>query len=322
VVRSTDTKRHRKEEAEMALYHFHVTQIKRSEGSSAVASAAYRAGEKLHSERYDEYNDYSRKGGVLFSEILLPPQAPAAWSDRETLWNAVEDAEKRPDAQLAYSFDLALQSEFSYEENLALAQQFIRKNFLSRGMIVDYTIHDSDRESGGIPNPHFHVMILMRPLNRDGTWGAKQKQVPVLDENGQRVWDEKYHRYKFQSVHTTDWNTPETLEQWRQNWCDIVNTRFAEKGLPERIDHRSYGRQGLDLLAQVHEGPAVRAMEKKGVRTEKGDFNRWVKATNALLKSLREKIAGLADWIRDVKEELEKPQAPNLRESLTEYMEL
>ena len=89
----------------MALFHFHVGQVKRSKGQSAVAAAAYRAGEKLYSEYYGEASDYTQKGGVICSEILLPPQAPADYKNRETLWNAVEKAERGKKAQLAYSFD-------------------------------------------------------------------------------------------------------------------------------------------------------------------------------------------------------------------------
>lgn len=265
----------------MSLYHFSVTQIKRSAGSSAIASAAYRAGERLHSDRYDEVNDYTKKGGVILTEIILAPQAPAEYVDRETLWNAVESAEKRADAQLAYSFDFALQNEFTMEENMELARRFITENFVARGMTVDYAVHDPDREPGGIQNPHVHVMAPIRPINPDGTWGNKQMKVELIDEHGEPIWDEKHHRNKFQAVPTTDWGSPETLEQWRQNWCQLVNAKFEEKGLPDRLDWRSYERQGVDLLAQVHEGPAVRAMEKKGIATEKGDYNRWVRATNA-----------------------------------------
>ena len=99
----------------MALFHFHVTQIKRSAGQSAIAAAAYRAGEKLHSDYYGEDADYTRKGGVVLSEILLPSHVPPEYADRETLWNAVEKAERGKKAQLAYSFDIALQNEFSME---------------------------------------------------------------------------------------------------------------------------------------------------------------------------------------------------------------
>lgn len=306
----------------MAIFHFHVDQIRRSEGSSAVASASYRAGEKLYSERYGEYSDYTKKGGVILTGILLSPQAPREYEDRQTLWNAVEKAEKRPDAQLAYSFDFAFQNEFTLEENIALAKQFMEGNFLSRGMSLDYAIHAPDREPGGIPNPHIHIMAPIRPINPDGTWGNKQKRIPVVDENGERVWDERYKRWKFTAVPTTDWGSPETLEQWRKNWCDLCNAKFEEKGLDTRIDWRSYERQGVELLAQVHEGPAVRTMEKQGIRTDKGDYNRWVKATNALLKSLREKIAGLLTWIKTAEEELKKPEQPTLTEILSDYMKL
>ena len=128
----------------MALYHFHVGQIKRSAGRSAVECAAYRAGEKLYSEYYGLVSDYTRKGGVMYTEILLPPHAPREYADRQTLWNAVEEAERNKNAQLAYSFDIALQNVFSMEENIALARQFLLDNFVSRGMIADFAVHQPD----------------------------------------------------------------------------------------------------------------------------------------------------------------------------------
>ena len=137
----------------IALFHIHVTQIKRSAGQSAVAAAAYRAGEKLHSEYYGEISDYTRKGGVICSEILLPSHAPPEYADRETLWNAVEKAERGKKAQLAYSFDIALQNEFSMQENIDLARQFLLDNFVNRGMVADFAVHQPDKEDGGISNP-------------------------------------------------------------------------------------------------------------------------------------------------------------------------
>ena len=308
----------------MALYHFHVTQVKRSAGSSAIAAAAYRAGERLYSERYDEVNDYTHKGGVIHSEILLPDHAPREYLDRQTLWNAVEAAEKRPDAQLAYSFDIALQNELSPEENLQLARQFIVENFVSRGMICDLAFHDPDREPSGISNPHIHVLCPIRPLNPDGTWGVKQRSVPVLDDQGERVWDEKNHRWKVTSEDTTDWGHTETLEEWRKAWCELCNKKFAEKGLDVRIDHRSYLRQGVDLLPQIHEGPAVRAMEAKGIHTEKGDHNREIRAVNAMLKELGRKLNLLLGWIRSAREKFtqESTEEPDLMEFILRYIDL
>ena len=139
----------------MALYHFHVGQIKRSAGRSAVEAAAYRAGEKLYSEYYGQVSDYTRKGGVIHTEILLPPHAPRKYADRQMLWNAVEEAERNKNAQLAYSFDIALQNEFSLDENIAVARQFLLNNFVSHGMIADFAVHQPDKENG-ISNPHFH----------------------------------------------------------------------------------------------------------------------------------------------------------------------
>ena len=231
----------------MALFHLSVTQTKRSAGQSAIASAAYRAGERLYSEYYGEYSDYTRKGGVICSDILLPSHAPPEYADRQTLWNAVEKAERGKNAQLAYSFDIALQNEFPLEENIALARQFLLENFVSRGMVVDFAVHQPDREDGGIPNPHFHVLCPIRPIEQDGN--------RIRDQNGEFI---------FNAVPTTDWGSPETLEYWRQTWAELCNAKFAEKELDVRIDHRSYERQGVELLPTVHEGATVRAMEKKG----------------------------------------------------------
>ena len=148
----------------MSDYHFHVTQIKRGKGQSAVACAAYRSGEKLYSDYYGEVSDYTRKRGIVHAEILLPTHAPPEFSNRQTLWNSVEKAEPHPKAQLAYSFDIALQNEFSMEENIALARQFLLNVFVSRGMICDFAVHLPDRKNG-IQNPHFHVLC---PMKTDG----------------------------------------------------------------------------------------------------------------------------------------------------------
>jgi len=302
----------------MALFHFTVTQTKRSKGQSAIASAAYRSGEKLYSEYYGEYSDYTRKRGVICSDILLPPHAPKEYADRQTLWNAVEKAERGKNAQLAYSFEISLQNEFSLEENIALAREFLFREFVSRGMTVDVSFHEKECEDGGTPNPHFHFLCPIRPMEQDGTWGIKQRREYVLDEEGNRIRDAN-GKYVFNAVPTTDWGSPETLEHWREAWAEMCNAKFAEKGLDVRIDHRSYERQGVDLLPTIHEGATVRAMEKKGIRTEKGEFNRWIKATNAVIKDIRKKISLLFDWITEIKAELAKPQTPDLVSLLNDY---
>lgn len=291
----------------MALYHFHVGQIKRSAGRSAVECAAYRAGEKLYSEYYGQVSDYTRKGGVIHAEILLPPHAPREYADRQTLWNAVEDAERNKNAQLAYSFDIALQNEFTLDENIQLARQFLLDNFVSRDMIADFAVHQPDKD-GGIANPHFHVMCPIRPLNLDGTWGAKQRR--VYREDG-----------KFDAVPTTDWGRPETLEEWRETWAALCNAKFEEKGLPCRIDHRSYERQGIEQLPTVHEGVAVRQMEARGIVTDKGEHNRWIKFASAMLRTLGERIKALVDWLSDARVKLDKPYSPSLAKLLSDYFD-
>lgn len=305
----------------MALYHFHVDQVKRSEGCSAVASAAYRAGEKLHNLWDGETHDYTKKGGVVFTEIMLPPNAPEHFSDRSTLWNDLEQFEKRGDAQLAYSFDIAMQNEFTLEENIEFARQFVREQFLSAGMIVDFAFHLPGKDENDIPNPHFHVLVPIRPLNEDGTWGAKQHRVYNLDENGQRIKKEN-GQWDFVAVPTTDWGRPETLQKWRKEWAKFINSKFEEKGLDCRIDHRSYVDQRLDLLPTVHEGPQVRKMEKRGIRTEKGDLNRWIKKFNQMYRSLQSTIAALKEWIKEAKEILKEPEEVYLVDLLRDCQDM
>lgn len=255
---------------------------------------------------------------MVCSEIVLPAHALPEYQDRETLWNAVEQVEKNKKAQLAYSFDIALQNEFSMEENIALAREFVQRHFVSKGMIADLAIHAPDKGHTGISNPHFHVMTTMRPINLDGTWGQKQRREYVLNDEGNRVLDGN-GKPVFNAIPTTDWSRPETLEGWREAWCRMVNEKFAEKGLDIRIDHRSYVRQGLELIPAVHEGPNVRQMEEKGIRTDKGELNRWIKATNRLMLDLKKKIKSLFGWITEIKEELSKPRTPSLADLLITY---
>ena len=286
-----------------------------------MASAAYRVGEKLHSEYYGEDSDYTNKGGVIYTEIFLPPHAPREYADRETLWNAVEKVEKGKKAQLAYSFDISFQNEFTQEENIALARQFLTEHFVSRGMVVDFAVHEPEKEEGGINNPHFHFLCPIRPIEQNGRWGLKQKREYVLDENGNRIPDGKGD-YVFNAVPTTDWGSAETLEFWREQWAVMCNAKFEEKGLDVRIDHRSYERQGVELLPTRHEGPTVRAMEKKGIKTEKGEFNRWIKRTNAFIRDLRKSLAALLESIKEIKAELDKPQSDPVIIPLQRYFDM
>ena len=186
-----------------------------------IAAAAYRAGESLFSDYYCEQADYTKKKGVVYKEILLPSHVSRQYADRETLWNTVEKTEEHPKAQLAYSYDIALQNELTLEENIDLAKRFLQEQFVSRGMICDFAVHMPDPK-GGIPNPHFHVLCPIRPINPDGSWGSKQKREYLLDKSGRRVRDANGN-YVWKSVPTTDWGQKETLLHWREEWAKYVN---------------------------------------------------------------------------------------------------
>ena len=174
----------------MALYHFSVKQVSRGKGQTVVNSAAYISGQKLYNDYYGQTHDYTKKSGVVFTEILTPEYVPERLTDRETLWNEVEQIEKSKRAQLAYSFDIALQNELTLDENIELAREFCREQFVARGMIVDLAVHEGKSKNEDEPdNPHFHVLAPIRPFIEDGSWGNKQKREYVLDEDGNRIKD-------------------------------------------------------------------------------------------------------------------------------------
>ncbi|MDR1993487.1 MAG: MobA/MobL family protein [Nitrososphaerota archaeon] len=244
----------------MPIYYFDGNIIGRSSGRSAVGAAAYRAGEKLHSVAHAAYqsgerlhvegdtitHDYTRKGGVVHSEILLPESAPEEYKDRQTLWNAVEKRERRKDAQLAREFIVALPREFDLHEQIEVMREYIQENFVNKGMIADFSIHDK-----GDGTPHSHIMLTTRHVSPEG-FGKKN----------------------------VDWNGKGVFLEWRKSWADVNNRVFERLGLEERIDHRSYREQGLDREPMIHLGYEATALEKKGIQTERGNHNREVQKRN------------------------------------------
>ena len=241
----------------IAIYHCNISIVSRGKGKSAVAAAAYRSGEKITNEWDGMTHDYTRKRGVVHTEILLPPHAPPSFSDRATLWNSVELYEKAGNAQLAREIDAALPIELSREEQIRLVREYCSSQFVSRGMCVDFAIHDTD--SG---NPHCHIMLTMRPLDERGAWAAKSKKEYDLDENGERIRLPS-GRYKTHKVDLTGWNDKGNALLWRKAWADISNAYLERAGHPERIDHRSNAERGIDELPTVHMGVAACQMEKK-----------------------------------------------------------
>ena len=280
----------------IAIYHCSIKIVSRGKGKSAVAAAAYRSGEKLTNEWDGLTHDYTKKGGVVHSEILLPAHAPPAFSDRSTLWNSVELSEKSNNAQLAREVEIALPVELSREEQTRLVREYCSSQFVSKGMIADFNLHDT---GGG--NPHAHILLTMRPLDEKGSWLPKSKKEYVLDENGEKIRLPS-GRYKTRKVDLVDWNNRENVEVWRRAWADLANEFLAQNDRPERIDHRSYERQGIDQIPTVHVGVSATQMEKKGIVTERGELNRSIKAANRILREIRRLVRGLKDWIAELKE--------------------
>ena len=183
---------------DIAIYHCSIKIISRGNGKSAVAAAAYRSGEKIINEWDGMIHDYTRKRGIVHSEILLPPNAPPDFQDRGTLWNSVEQIEKACNSQLARELEVALPIELSREEQVRLVRAYCSSQFVSRGMCADFNIHDT-----GNGNPHAHILLTMRPMDERGKWLPKSKKEYVLDENGERIRLSS-GRYKTRKVDLVD----------------------------------------------------------------------------------------------------------------------
>ncbi|MBV8700652.1 MAG: MobA/MobL family protein, partial [Bradyrhizobium sp.] len=228
----------------MAIYHLHVKVIGRKSGASAVASAAYRSGSRLRDERLDRSHDFSGKRCVVHSEVMLPENAPEAWRDRERLWNDVEAFEVRKDAQLAREVEFALPREMSERDGIELARDFVRGEFVDRGMIADLNVH-WDMAEDGMPKPHAHVMLTMRAVDENGF--------------GQKV---------------RDWNRTEMVERWRERWAGLANERLAELDIDARIDHRSFEAQRIGLEPQTQIGAPAKRIEVRGIEGEGAEADR------------------------------------------------
>jgi Ti-type conjugative transfer relaxase TraA len=234
----------------MAIYHLSVKVISRAAGSSAVAAAAYRSASRLHDQRLDRPQDFTNKTGVVHSEVLLPENAPAEWSDREKLWNDVEAFEKRKDAQLSREVEFAIPREMNQQQGIELARDFVQREFVDQGMIADLNVH-WDIGADGQPKPHAHVMLTMREVREEG-FGPKVR----------------------------DWNRVELVEHWREAWADHVNQRLTELDIDASVDHRSLEAQGIDLEPQGKIGAAARRMDAQGLEAERVEDHRDIAYRN------------------------------------------
>ena len=305
--------------------HFDISITQRSQGKSAVAGAAYQSGEKLFSEYDQKMKDYTRKRGIVYTEIMLPANAPPEYADRQVLWNSAEEVEKQWNSQLARRFVLTFPREVPLEHYPQMVQEYCMEHFVSKGMCCDFAIHDPDPPGH---NPHCHVMLTMRAMDEHGKWLAKSRKVYDLDENGERIRLPS-GSWKSHKEDTVDWNEQYHGEEWRHGW-EVVQNRYLEMvGSPERVDLRSYARQGLDIVPTVHEGAAVRQMEKRGIQTNIGNLNREIRAANRLMKSIRQLIHNLKGWIAELGEKRKELLAQKAAEEATllpnllmKYMEI
>ena len=293
----------------MAIYHLCIKIISKGKGKSAVAASAYRSGEKIKNEYDGIVHDFTRKGGIAHTEILLPQNAPQEFSDRGTLWNSVEKIEKSKNSQLAREIEIALPKELDREKQINLVRDYVKENFVKVGMCADIALHDK-----GDGNPHAHILLTMRPLNEDTTWGAKSKKEYILDENGEKV-KLKNGNYKTRKINITDWNEQDKAEHWRKAWADITNKYLEENSIQEKVDHRSYQRQGIEEIPTIHLGVSATQMEKKGIATDRGNINREIKHQNMILREISRRIKALLNWIRGIGKE-EKAENENTKSTL------
>jgi hypothetical protein len=304
----------------VAIYHCSIKIISRGKGRSAVACAAYRSGTKLTDLATGKVFDYSNKPGVVFSEVLLPENAPAIFAvDRNILWDAVERKETHSAAQLAREVEVALPCEFTRQEQIDTVREYIMKNFVREGMCADWALHDK-----GDGNPHAHIMLTMRAIKTNGRWAEKSRTIYKLDPNGQKipVIDPTTGQQKIgargrkmwqrETVPANDWNDRSKAEEWRAAWAAECNRRLDRQ---HQIDHRSYARQAVEQEPTIHEGYAARKMEREGRVSNRCEINRETKLLNEqhsrrlevangeLYNATSERLRLYRDVIRDLESE-------------------
>ena len=319
----------------MAIYHLEAKVISRGIGRSAVAAAAYMSCSKIFNNYDGVQHDYTRKHGLVYEQVLLPPQAPPEWQDSGILWNAVEEAEKSKDSRLAREFVVALPVELSREQNISLISEYVKDNFVSDGMCADFCIHDTDGH-----NPHAHIMLTVRPLDKKGKWQSKTEKEYLCVKNGKEKgftsaefkaaqtdgWEKQYQyfvckkkvymppsqaegleraskypkstRYGRQNPITERWNSEEQLQIWRKNWSDISNKYLELTKSENRIDHRSHKARGIDEQPTIYEGISARIIEKKGGISERCELNRQIKEDNRILREIKKRIKKLTEAVK------------------------
>lgn len=286
-------KNEKRRRAKVAIYHFSMQVASRNNGKrSLIAMAAYRSGERLYSELYEKENFYGHRLVKPDAFILKPDYVPSEFSDREYLWNKMELAETSPNARLCREVNIALPVELSNEDQKELVTKYVQKMFVSKGMIADVAIHRDDSN-----NPHVHIMLTMRKVDENGQILNKRKRVPVLDEHGKQVYNEKGQRETV-SLRTTDWDKKELLLEARKEWANVTNKLLRERGINEQITEKSHKELGRKELPTIHEGVLSRKLEERGIVTDQVKHNQLVREHNQSvhkLNDLKEKKELLMD---------------------------
>ena len=338
----------------MAIYHLEAKMVSRGAGRSAVAAAAYLSCSRMLNEYDGVQHDYTRKQGLGWRQVFLPATAPAEWQDREILWNAVEETETAKDSRLAREFVAALPIELSREEQIQLLQDFIKEQFVADGMCADAAIHEP-YPPGHNPHAHILLTVRPLDEKGKWQYKTEKEYLCVKDgeergftaaefKQAQADGWEKQYQYKVgkkkvymspsaaqgyervskypkstkfgrQNPITERWNSDEQLVLWRAAWADVANRYLERTGHEERIDHRSHAERGLLEQPTVHEGVVARAMEKKGIISDRCELNRQIKADNALLRELRGQVKKLAQTVKNTIPALAEAME-NLRKNL------
>ena len=270
-----------------------------SGGHSAVEQSGYICREKMYSE-YDGQTYYPKYSeDLVHNEVLLPDNAPEGYKDPVKLWNSVEMFEKSRDAQLARTWRIELPNLWTYQFALMFVRELCQRLFVSKGMCVQFAIHDSENDKG-LRNLHCHIMLTLRSIDEHGKWMPKQKKVYLTDEHGdripvidkktglQKVDKQNRKQWKCATVKTNDWDDKRYGKLWRKELTDAINAANAELGMTEdHWEHRSFKEQGLDLIPQIHLGEKASAMERARIRTIRGNINRDIIARNAIINAAR-----------------------------------
>ncbi len=297
--------------------HTKVDIVSRGKGHKVIAKAAYNARAKIEDERYGKTEDYTNIKDLVFSKVYLPAHVPKEFSDRSFLWNDVERFEKSSNSQLARNLIFALPRELNEEQRIELLEQFVKENFTDKGMIADVNVHNPDA-SDGLEQPHAHILLTLREIDEKGKWKPKSRKEYILDEKGERI-KLPSGNWKSRKVNVNDWNKRTKAKEWRENFSKLANEYFEKNNINKRIDPRTFEEQGRDEVATIHMGVASYQMEKKGIKTERGNINREIVAINSQIKSLKEQIISIGKWLEELKSKVTESIKRITKEKETEY---